>query len=118
MSGLTCQVCGEPLPAGQKPNKEWSYTPAGWRHHDYTAHARINGGLPGEVTKPPDLVDCPACNGQGTIYPGAKVGHWAGLMAWPAEVIGERCDLCNGAGEVDQATAAEYEAAELEALGE
>lgn len=78
-----------------------------------------DGGQVGEVTGPdPELVDCPACNGQGTIYPGAKVGHWAGLMPWPADVAGERCELCGGSGEVDRATAAEYEAAQLAELGE
>ena len=66
----------------------------------------------------PELVECPACAGQGTIYPGAKVGHWAGLMPWPAEVTGERCDLCGGAGEVAPDVAAEYEARELAELGE
>lgn len=66
----------------------------------------------------PDLVDCPACNGQGTIYPGAKVGHWAGLMPWPAEVKGEECELCQGSGQVTEAEAAEYEAAQLAELGE
>jgi len=70
------------------------------------------------MTGDPELVECPACAGQGTIYPGAKVGHWAGLMPWPPEVTGQPCNLCGGSGEVTEAQAAEYEAAELAELGE
>ena len=65
-----------------------------------------------------ELTDCPACNGLGTIYPGAKAGHGAGSTSWPEDLQGERCELCDGEGKVDAATAAEWEEAQLRALGE
>ena len=70
------------------------------------------------MTGDPELVDCPACNGQGTIYPGATVGMWAGLVPGPGDVTGQPCDLCGGSGEVTEAAAAGYEAKALAELGE
>ncbi len=40
----------------------------------------------------PGSVECPACGGQGVVFPGAEV-----------------CDLCGGDGEVDPMTAARWE---------
>jgi len=56
----------------------------------------------------PETVECPACGGHGAVFPTATVGMWAGLV--PFEAAPEKCDLCNGTGEVDPATANEYEA--------
>ena len=59
-----------------------------------------------------DLVECPACGGQGVVYPGATVGMWYGLVPFTASP--EVCDLCGGDGEVNPATAARWEAEQLE----
>ena len=61
-----------------------------------------------------ELVECPACAGQGQIYPGATVGMWAGLLAFDAKP--EPCELCNGEGEITPDLAAEWENRQLEAL--
>ena len=46
-------------------------------------------------------VDCPACGGTGWLVPGARAGHWAGLLPWPADLVAEPCELCDGSGEVE-----------------
>ena len=48
-----------------------------------------------------EKVDCPACGGMGWLVPGARAGHWAGLMRWPADLVAETCDTCDGSGEVE-----------------
>lgn len=65
-----------------------------------------------EWDDPGEWVDCPACSSFGEILPGAKAGHWAGLMPWPADLRPEPCDLCSGSGEVPRIVADEYEARE------
>ncbi len=58
-----------------------------------------------------EKVECPQCSGWGFLYLRLKAGHWAGLMPWPDEdELGQECcELCNGEGEVDSVTAAEWE---------
>ncbi len=63
----------------------------------------------------PELVECPACAGQGHIYPGATVGMWAGLVAFDAKP--ETCELCDGQGEITPDLAAEWESRQAEAFG-
>ena len=48
-----------------------------------------------------EKVTCPACGGQGWLVPGAKAGHWSGLLPWPADLVAETCELCDGSGEVE-----------------
>ena len=48
-----------------------------------------------------EKVDCPACGGMGWLVPGARAGHWAGLLPWPADLVAEPCELCDGTGEVE-----------------
>ena len=64
------------------------------------------------------LVECPACAGEGLFFPGVEENLWAGRLHWPDVLQAKTCDLCQGSGEVDPETAAEWEAAELAALGE
>jgi len=56
-------------------------------------------------------VECPACGGQGVVYPGATVGMWTGLVPFTARP--EPCDLCDGAGEVTAEEAGAWEEAQL-----
>ena len=65
-----------------------------------------------------EVVECPACAGEGQIFPGVKADLWDGRLRWPDALQAETCDLCEGSGEVDPETAAEREAAELAAQGE
>jgi len=90
---LPCPLCGEPA-------------------------GRDRGGVWYCDCKPesPDLVECPACAGQGAIYPGATCGMWAGLVEFDAQA--ETCELCGGEGEVTPDVAAEWEAQQLEGEGE
>lgn len=62
----------------------------------------------------PDLVECPACDGMGYVFPGATVGMWCGLVPWDTALRAEPCALCEGAGLVDAHAAEEYEALERE----
>jgi excisionase family DNA binding protein len=64
------------------------------------------------------VVECPACAGEGQIFPGVKADLWDGRLRWPDALQAETCGLCQGSGEVDPETAAEWEAAELAAPGE
>ena len=64
------------------------------------------------------LVECPQCAGQGMLYLGATCDMWAGIMAWPADVQGETCELCDGAGEVTAEEAAAYEQAAIASIAD
>ncbi len=57
------------------------------------------------------LVDCPACAGEGQVFPGVDVDLWAGRLHWPEVLQAKICDLCQGSGEIDPATAADWEVA-------
>ena len=57
-------------------------------------------------------VECPACAGEGQVFPGVDVNLWAGRLHWPEVLQAETCDLCQGSGEVDPETAAEWDATE------
>ena len=57
------------------------------------------------------LVDCPACDGEGQVFPGVDVNLWAGRLHWPEVLQAKTCDLCQGSGEVDPETAADWETA-------
>ena len=59
----------------------------------------------------PERVECPACGGQGVVFPGATVRMWAGLVPFSASP--EVCDLCGGEGEVEPVAAARWEAEQL-----
>ncbi len=65
-----------------------------------------------------DHITCPQCSGTGLLYPGATCGMWGGLARWPADVQGEPCDLCDGAGEVTAEEANAYEQAVSAGLAE
>ena len=58
------------------------------------------------------LVECPACAGEGQVFPGVDVDLWAGRLHWPDVLQAKTCELCQGSGEVDPETAAGWEAAE------
>ena len=64
-----------------------------------------------------EAVECPACAGEGQIFPGVETDLWDGRLRWPDALQAETCDLCQGTGEVDPQAAAEWAAAELAALG-
>ena len=57
-------------------------------------------------------VECLACAGEGQVFPGVDVNLWAGRLHWPEVLQAKTCELCQGGGEVDPETAAEWEAAE------
>ena len=57
------------------------------------------------------LVECPACAGEGQIFPGVDVNLWAGRLHWPDVLQAKTCEVCQGSGEVDPETAADWEAA-------
>jgi excisionase family DNA binding protein len=63
-----------------------------------------------------EVVECPACAGEGQIFPGVETDLWDGRLRWPDALQAETCDLCQGVGEVDPKTAAAWAAAELAAL--
>ncbi len=63
-----------------------------------------------------EVVECPACAGEGQIFPGVDVDLWDGRLRWPDALQAETCELCQGIGEVDPKAAAEWAAAELAAL--
>ena len=50
------------------------------------------------------LVDCPACEGRGVYCLHAKDPAWSELT-----IAESPCDYCNGAGQVAQADAAQYD---------
>ena len=56
-------------------------------------------------------VECPACAGEGQIFPGVDVNLWAGRLHWPDVLQAKICDLCQGSGEVDPETAVDWQAA-------
>ena len=60
----------------------------------------------------PDLVECPACAGEGQIFPGVNENLWDGRLRWPDVLQAQTCELCQGAGEVDPETAAKWDASE------
>jgi hypothetical protein len=59
-----------------------------------------------------DLVECPACAGEGQVFPGVDENLWAGRLHWPEVLQARTCDLCQGSGEVDPRTAADWGAAQ------
>lgn len=65
------------------------------------------------------LVECPACAGEGQIFPGVEVNLWAsGQLRWPDALQAETCEVCQGTGEVDPDTAARWEQQQRAAPGE
>jgi hypothetical protein len=56
------------------------------------------------------LIDCPACAGEGQVFPGVNVNLWAGRLHWPEVLQAKICDLCQGSGEVHPETAADWQA--------
>jgi DnaJ-class molecular chaperone len=66
-----------------------------------------------------DLVECPACAGEGQVFPGVEVNLWAsGQLHWPDALQAETCEVCQGTGEVDPDTAARWEEEQRAALEE
>ena len=59
-----------------------------------------------------DLVECPACAGEGQVFPGVKENLWDGRLRWPDVLQAQTCELCQGTGEVDPGTAAKWDASE------
>ena len=59
-----------------------------------------------------DLVECPACAGEGQVFPGVKENLWDGRLRWPDVLQAQTCELCQGTGEVDPETAAKWDPSE------
>lgn len=74
------------------------------------AEPLTTGKVAGRQTE--ELVGCPACGGEGQIFPGVKADLWDGRLRWPDALQAETCELCQGSGEVDAETAAEWVAAQ------
>ncbi len=64
------------------------------------------------------LVECPACAGEGQVFPGVKENLWNGRLRWPDVLQAQTCELCQGSGEVEPETAAMWEADKPAASGE
>lgn len=96
---------------------------AGYNSYVYREHTRTRAkgeGFPkshSDQDRPmeSERVECPACAGEGQIFPGVDVNLWAGRLHWPEVLQAKTCNLCQGSGEVDPETAAKWEAAELTA---
>lgn len=59
-----------------------------------------------------EQVECPACAGQGQVFPGVGADLWDGRLRWPDALQAETCELCQGSGEVDPKAAEEWAAAQ------
>jgi len=60
------------------------------------------------------MVECPQCGGEGFCVPGARVGHWEGLMPW-SDFRPQCCPLCEGMGVVSSEAASRFIEAETDA---
>jgi hypothetical protein len=103
-----CRYCGRDLPAAGSRNVSVERKAPGMQQETEPPSAPQN--------QPPDadsdLVECPACAGEGQVFPGVKENLWDGRLRWPDALQAETCELCNGTGEVDPETAASWEVPE------
>jgi hypothetical protein len=83
---------------------------SGYNYFVYHEHTRRYTGRARSAES--DLVECPACAGEGQVFPGVDVNLWAGRLHWPDVLQAKTCELCQGSGEVDPETAADWEAAQ------
>ena len=103
-----CRYCGRDLPAAGSRS--------GSAGGEDALLERDTEAPSGRQSQPPDvdsdLVECPACAGEGQVFPGVEENLWDGRLRWPDALQAETCELCGGTGEVQPETAANWEMAE------
>jgi hypothetical protein len=103
-----CRYCGRDLPTAGSKSASVEREDPGMQREAEPLSARRN--------QPPDvdsgLVECPACAGEGQVFPGVNENLWDGRLRWPDALQAETCELCDGTGEVAPETAESWEVAE------